>query len=143
MNWKNEAIERLSQYNAMLQSLENIPEEIRRLKADYAALPGCRPDKIRAGSIPGPNEDRLIANFIRQEELLRSYKNAKAWMQTTDKALAVLSEEEQLILQKMYISPSRGIVGVLCEELGIEQSTIYRKRDHALYRFTMALYGAA
>ena len=143
MNWKNEAIDRLSRYNAMLQSLENIPAELGRLKEESTALQSCRPDKIHTGSTPGPNEDRLIANFIRREELHHNYKNAKVWVNTTDKALGILSEEEFTILQKMYITPHKGVVAALSEELGIEQSTIYRKRDLALYRFTMALYGAA
>jgi hypothetical protein len=29
----------------------------------------------------------------------------------------------------------------LCQELDLEQSSIYRKRDQALRRFTTALYG--
>lgn len=143
MNWKNEAIDRLSQYNAMTRALENIPVELNRLKEDCAALPGCRPDKIRTGNILGPNDDRLIANYIRQEELRRSYKNAKQWVDTTDKALSILLPDEKTILEKMYITPSRGVITALTAELGMEQSTIYRKRDQALYRFTMALYGAA
>ena len=102
MNWKNEAIDRLSQYTAMLQALENIPIELSRLKEDSAALPSCRTDRIRTGNTPGPNDDRLLANFIRQEELRRSYKNAKRWVDTTDKALSVLATDEKSILEKLY-----------------------------------------
>jgi hypothetical protein len=30
----------------------------------------------------------------------------------------------------------------LCEKMQVEKSSIYRKRDKALERFTLALYGA-
>lgn len=29
----------------------------------------------------------------------------------------------------------------LCEELGLEKATVYRRRDAALRHFTLALYG--
>ena len=56
-------------------------------------------------------------------------------------ALAVLDDEERLILDKFYIHRAKGNVGDLCERLNVEQSTVYRKRDNALRRFTIALYG--
>ena len=56
-------------------------------------------------------------------------------------ALSALTHEEELILRRMYICPQRGSVNMLCNELGVEQSSIYRKRDAALYHFTIALYG--
>ena len=52
-----------------------------------------------------------------------------------------LSNEELVILQRMYLFPERGAVDRLCSELGVEQATVYRKRDKALQRFTTAMYG--
>ena len=49
--------------------------------------------------------------------------------------------EEKLVLQRFYLSPERGSVERLCMELGVEQSSVYRKRDKALHKFALALYG--
>lgn len=141
MNWKNEAIERLSKYNAMSRAVENIPLELKRLEKNSTDLKGRRMDSIRVRSSPSRQEDILLGNLIKQEELNRSYENAKLWVNTTEKALAALTPEEEQILRRMYISPQRGVVNLLCSELGVEQSSIYRKRDTALYHFTIALYG--
>lgn len=141
MNWKNEAIERLNKYEAMKQSLDNIPLEIKRLKKSSSGLRSVSADRIRVSSSPSRQEDILIGNLIKQEELTRSYENAKLWVETTNMALSALTEEEEMILRSMYISPQRGVVNHLCEKLGVEQSSIYRKRDSALYHFTVALYG--
>ena len=46
-----------------------------------------------------------------------------------------------LILDRFYIHPARGNAGRLCEELCMERANVYRRKDQALRRFTMALYG--
>ncbi len=143
MNWKNEAIERLTRYSAMAQAVENIPKEITRLERSIQELRGCDPAKAPSAKNPGPRDDVLIGNIIKRQELNDSYENAKIWVDTTQQALSVLNAEEKTILTKMYVTPERGVVNQLCLALGVEQSSIYRKRDQALYRFTMALYGTA
>lgn len=143
MNWKNEAIERLSQYNAMMEATVNIPQEIRRLEDFAASLRPNDPSIIPTGKPLGPNDDLMINNIIKRDHLEKSYQNAVSWMIVTNRALNVLEPEEQMILKRMYVKPEKGVVGMLCEDLGVEQSSVYRKRDHALYRFTMALYGTA
>ena len=55
--------------------------------------------------------------------------------------LSVLDDEERLVLDRFYIHRAKGNVGELCERLNVEQATVYRKRDIALRRFTIALYG--
>ena len=143
MNWKNEAIERLTRYSAMAQAVENIPKEITRLERSIQELRGCDPAKAPSAKNPGPRDDVLIGNIIKRQELSDSYENARLWVDTTQQALSVLNAEEKTILTKMYVTPERGVVNQLCLALGVEQSSIYRKRDQALYRFTMALYGTA
>lgn len=143
MNWKNEAIDRLTRYSAMVQAVENIPKEITRLERSIQELRGCSPERISGAKNPGPRDDVMIGNIIKRQELCDSYENAKIWVDTTDQALSVLNNEEKTILTRMYVDPERGVVNQLCLAFGVEQSSIYRKRDQALYRFTMALYGTA
>ena len=143
MNWKNEAIERLTRYSAMAQAVENIPKEITRLERSIQELRGCDPAKAPSAKNPGPGDDVLIGNIIKRQELSDSFENARIWVDTTQQALSVLNAEEKTILTKMYVTPERGVVNQLCLALGVEQSSVYRKRDQALYRFTMALYGTA
>ena len=143
MNWKQEAVDHLQKYDAMVQSLKSIPSELNRLENVARSMGAVRTDLPRVKKSLTPGNDRLIDNFVQQQELGRSYENARLWVHNTDNALSVLTDEEKLILLRMYIRPERGVVAELCETLGVEQSSIYRKRDAALYRFTLALYGAA
>lgn len=141
MNWKVEAAEKLNNYYPMRQALQNIPEEIRRLEADVKAIGGVSPDKIVVRGNGGKREDRLMENLIQRQELNHRLKQAASWVKMTDKALEVLAPDEKLILYRLYIQPQKDGMQRLMEELGVEQASIYRKREKALHRFTTALYG--
>ena len=143
MNWKQEAITQLQKYEAMVEAVETIPTELARLKLLSRRTPGSGSDGVRVLTSRSMGDDALINNIMKRQELEMSYKNAKLWVASTQKALSVLEPEEKQILEKMYIRPEKGAVGSLCVSLGIEQSSVYRRRDSALERFTIALYGAA
>jgi len=55
--------------------------------------------------------------------------------------MGVLTPEEKQILHRLLIYPEKRALERLSLELGIEQSSIYRKRDDALRHFTLAYYG--
>lgn len=142
MNWKSEAIDRLHDYPAMVRATVTLPREIDRLERESTALPAVRADKVRVMTSKQRMEDGMLCNLIRRQELSRNLENVVRWVDNTDYALSVLTPEEKTVLLRMYVLPEKGAVGKLCEELCVEQSSVYRKRDSALYRFTMALYGA-
>ncbi|MBQ8909484.1 MAG: DUF1492 domain-containing protein [Oscillospiraceae bacterium] len=141
MQWKDEALEKLKRYGAMQQALQNIPEEIARLKADAAALRSPSGESISVKGGGGRREDALINNIAQRQELEWTLKQVKQWLAIADRGLAALTPEERLVLQRMYLLPERRAIDLLCTELGVEQATVYRKRDKALRRFTVALYG--
>lgn len=141
MNWKAEAIEKLRRYDAMRQAAVNLPEEITRLEDEACSLRGVIPEDAPVmGS--SRREDALLSNMVHRQELEAALRQAKAWLHTADRALAALTPEEKLVLHRFYIYPERGSVDRLCGELRVEQSSVYRKREKALYKFTVALYGA-
>ena len=143
MKWKNEAMEKLRRYDAMRQALRNIPAEIERLEADACALRGATTDRTPVKGGGSRREEALINNLVQRQELELTLEQVKRWLRITDRGLLALREDERLVLQRLYLYPEKGAVDRLCNELGVEQSTIYRKRDQALERFTLAMYGFA
>ena len=141
MNWKVEAVEKLRQYEAKKRSLPNIPEEIKRLEADMRGIRSATADGTPVSGGGSGREDMMLNNIVQREELERSLEQAEMWVELVDAGLEILTEEERLILDRFYINPARGNVDRLCGELGIEQSSVYRRRDKALHRFTLSLYG--
>ena len=136
-------MEKLRRYDGMHRALGNIPEEIRRLKEDARAMRSSGGAHISVRGGGGHREDALIDNLVKRQELEWTLKRVKHWILVADRGLAALLPDEKLILQRLYLHPEKGALQRLCDELGVEQSTVYRKRDQALQRFTTALYGFA
>ncbi len=141
MNWKTEAADRLRQYDAVRLAAANLPQEIQRLELASKAIRGARTDgdPVRTGG--SRREEAMLNNMMTRQELTWRLEQARRWLSLTDSALSILSEEEKLVLQRFYMYPQKGSMERLCSELGIESSSAYRKRDKALHRFTVALYG--
>ena len=134
-------MEKLRRYDIMRQALRNIPEEIERLKAEAVILRRASTDSPGVRSSGGRQEDAQINNIVRRQELEQTLSQVRQWLSVTDRGLMALDEDQRLILQRLYLYPQKGAVERLCAELGMEQSSVYRKRDQALHRFTAAIYG--
>ena len=70
--------------------------------------------------------------------LLRNYGRERHCI---ERCMEWLEEEEQLLLEKLYIVPKEGNVDYLCGKLEVEKTTVYRRGRKALRRFA-ALYAA-
>lgn len=141
MNWKREAIDKLKNYEAHREALKNIPMEIKRLESACAGIRSATTDGTPVSEGSSTREDFLLSNIVHRDELKRRLKEARLWVTQVDNALAALDDEERLVLDKFYIHQSKGVVDDLCGQLNIERATAYRRRDSALRRFTIALYG--
>lgn len=140
MNWKNEAADKLDRYEAMRASLVNLPEELRRLEQEAEGLRAVDTEKLHVVT-SGSSNDRLLNNLVRRQELQQILEQTQSWVRSMDRALGVLEPNERLLLERMYIQPGKGGVQWLCRELDCEVSSVYRRRDKALHKFTLALYG--
>lgn len=143
MKWKNEAMERLRRYDSMRAALMNLPGEISRLKEEARKIRRVSTEKTYVRGGGDGHHDALLNNIATRQELEWSLKQVKLWLANTERGLLALSQEERLILQRFYLYPEQGAMERLCSELGVEQSSIYRKREQALERFTVAMYGFA
>lgn len=141
MDWKKEATDKLKDYEAKKSALYNIPMERERLQC---VMEGIRSAGVDGDPVKGSTtrrEDRLLGCIVKLDELERTEKQTKAWVEMVDAGLRVLNEEERLVLDRMLICPLHGNLDRVCDELGMERATVYRRRDAALRKFTLALYG--
>lgn len=141
MNWKSEAVEKLRQYEAKKQSLQNIPKEIKRLESAMSSIRSATSDGTPVPGGGSGREDMLLSNIVQIEELERSLEQARIWVGLVNAGLEILSEEERLILDRFYIHSEMGAANRLAGDLNIDIKTVYRRKDAALRRFTISLYG--
>lgn len=141
MNWKFEVIDSLKMYEAKREALRNIPEEIRSLEVAAQSIRSATADGTPVQRGGSGREDRLLANIVKRQLLEQNLREAKAWVDRMDKSMAKLSDEERLILDRFYINQYTGSVSRLCEELCLEKSAVYDRREKALRHLTVIMYG--
>lgn len=141
MNWKKEAADKLRNYTARQQAITNIAEELRRLESKSTSIRSASADGSPVQGGGSGREDAMLDNLCHRAELERQLEEARIWCSTVENALSVLTEQERLVLDRFYIHPAKGNVDRLCEEMGVEVAAVYRKKNVAMHRFTIALYG--
>lgn len=141
MDWKSVAIEKLKDYQAKRQALESIPLEIAQLESTMTSIRSARPDTM---SVKGSNsgyEDKILNCLAQKDELQRVLERTQLWIKAVDAALFVLNPEDRKVLDYLCIYPTKDSLDRLCNDLFVEPRQIYKKREKALRRFTIALYG--
>lgn len=140
-DWEKHSIEDLREYRAVKESLGTLPEEIRALEEDMQLVKGTRYDKTPVEGGASGYEERLINYIDRKGRLEANLELAQARVERIERGLSVLTDNERLVLTRFYIHREPRYLDRLCGELGYEMRTIYRLKDSALKKFTLAMYG--
>lgn len=141
MRWDLEAIAKLREYTARTAALTTLPMEIKRLEEDCGRIRSATADGTPVHGGGNTREDMLLSNICLREELKMQLTDTQKWIAVMDNALAALTDEERLVLDRFYINPHKGNIDRLCGELFVEKAGVYKRKDKALRHFTVALYG--
>lgn len=140
MNWKAEAIKDLKSYPQRKQAIENIKQRMEILDEQFVSLKGISAGEPVMGGM-SRQEEKWLDNIAERERLGFSLKVAEELIKLTENGLNVLDERERKVLQGFYIERMDRCVEILCDNLHIAKSSLYRLRDEALRKFTLAEYG--
>lgn len=141
MDWKSIAIEKLRDHEAKRRALESIPLELAQIESSMTSIRSSRADGTPVKGGGSGYEDRMLGLIVKKQELEDNLDRAQLCVDMVTGALQTLNQEERLILDRFYINAAKGNVDRLCGELCLEQSSVYRRKDAALRKFTIALYG--
>lgn len=142
--WKFKAIDKLKDYAAQKASILNLTEEISRLEMQAYSIknPVVEDTPVKHGS--NATEELLLSNIVQREEYQRMLERARLSVSMVDRGLSVLSSDEKHLLDRMYIHQEKGNSTQLMSEMGLtEPSSLYKRINKALRRFTIALYGCS
>ena len=87
------------------------------------------------------SDGRLAGLLDRRDKLRSNQKYVRTWLAGVERGLSVLDERERAVLDAFFIMRRENHVEYLCEQLHVERTTIYRIKDEALRKFTLARYG--
>jgi len=141
IEWKSVSIKELSTYAAVRLSLEIIPELIVRQNMAINRIRTSDPSKV--SGVGGGNNDALLSAIVYRDELEMRLKEARKTVGAIDKALGAVTDEEYMLLDILFIHPRKKGVDLICEELCIERSAVYERRNKALEKFATAMYGCS
>lgn len=119
----------------------SIPEEINmereRMTSIKSASTGTAP--VQGGGTS--YEERMNNSICLIDTLSDRLRLAKIEAALTKQALSILTEEEQHILEVLYVDRQKNGVDRLSDELGCDVSTIWRKANRALEGYNIARHG--
>lgn len=141
MRWKTVAIDELRNYEAVRTSLDVLPELIERQDLAIKRIRTSDPARVIGGG--NGNNDALLSAIVYRDELKLRLKEARKTVDTIERSLKSLADDEYLILDMLFIHPRKNGVDHICESLCIERTAVYERRNKALEKFTMTLYGCS
>lgn len=141
--YKFRAQDRLKDYSLQKNAVLNLTEEIMRLKSEASSIKSATGDGTSVKGGGSGREERLLSNFVKKEECRLLLNRAKHAVRMVDRGLSALSAEDKHLLDVMYAINEPKKVERLMQELGLQEpSSLYKRVNKALYRFTVAMYGA-
>lgn len=142
MEWDIEVKRMLRDYKYKQHSIGNLPKEIASLEDALQSIRSATSDATPVKGGGNAREDRMLNNIVKREELKRNLKSVTGEVERIDSAMQALSEQDQELLERCYISPMKGYIERLQDELRLkDESSVHRRKREALRRFTIAYYG--
>lgn len=139
--WKKQAMNELEMYEARKQALINIPDQIRELEEKLTSIRSQTADSVSVKGGGGSRDDAYLNNIVARDQLQANLEEARRAVGRVTGALSILTQDEKEILERFFISPEKGVSFNMADEKSVDRKTVYRHRDTALAKFTIAMYG--
>lgn len=138
------AINALSDYNSMKYIIDSTDEKEAEICArmesigcpNFSGLPGAHN--------PQAGEERIVKAIDEIDVLKERYRQALEYMDWFMPAWEELSDDERFVLEEFYWEKEDSqtdAVYAICEHFSIERSSAYNKKNRALDKLTLLLYG--
>lgn len=134
----------LKDYNSMKYIVDNTDEDIAILHDGMTSPSTPVNDGMPSVHNPQANENRLAYSIDKIDVLKERLRQALEYMDWFQPAWDELTEDEQFVLFEFYMVEDQrqtDAVHTICDYFKIERSSAYNKKNRALDRLTLLLYG--
>ena len=142
---RNGAISALQDYTSMQYIIDHTDEEIANVSDRMTSLGSLGlSDMPKSPSNPQTNENRIIAGIDEIDVLRERYRQAVEYMDWFQPAWTALSEDERYLLSEFYWKEDDNQTEALynlCEHFAIERTSVYKKKNRALAKLALLLFG--
>lgn len=141
LNWQKEAINDLRCHEKRKVAMESLADEIRELRSRTYGSSAPAADAVPVQGGTSTAEGRWIAAIDELERKKEAYRITKRQVDAVERGLAVLDEQQRMVLNVFFVNRVQGGADYLVEKLNLERTRIYELRETALRNFTIARYG--
>lgn len=119
----------------------NIPDQIKELEEKMASIRSQSADSVSVKGGGGTKEDAYLNNIVTRELLSANLEESRRAVSRVSGALSILTDDEKEALKRFYIDKERNAAFNLAEKWNVERKTVYPRKDAALEKFAIAMYG--
>lgn len=140
---KGAVIRVLKDYNSMKFIIDNTDDEIKGLQDRMCSVASPSLNGMPKVHNPQAGEDRIIKVLDEIDVLKERYRQAVEYMDWFKPAWDSLTEDERYVLETFYTDEDAGTgaVYVICDQYHIERFSAYNKKNRALDKLVVQLYG--
>jgi hypothetical protein len=137
------AVDALKDFASMEYIIANHAEDEAAIREDMTAIGSPALGGQPSGHNPHAGEARLAAQLDEIDVLKERYRQALAYMAWFGPAWEKLSEDDRFVLTAFYQHEGKqeDAVGEICDRFFIERSSAYNKKNRAIAKLTLLLYG--
>ena len=141
---RSATIAALKDYESMQFIIKNTDNEVAAEREKMSAIRSPGYDGMPHAHNPNAQEDRVL-NGIQEIDILKErYRQAMEYMDWFQPAWEQLTDDERYVLDSFYSNENyygSNAAYYIASHFGIEQSSAYKRKNRALDRLTVLLFG--
>jgi hypothetical protein len=137
------AVEAVEAFHIMDFIIKHADDDIEFVRSRMGGASSPKLDGLPHIHNPQSIENQLLAGIDEIDMLKERYRKAVEYMDWFKPAWEQLSADEQFVLETFLMDKSEyhDAASVVSEHFGIEKSSAYKKKERAIGKITMLLYG--
>lgn len=141
---RSAAVDALKDYGSMKFIIDHTDDEIKAAYQKMGGVSSPQYDGMPHSHNPQAGEDRVIKGIEEIDVLKERYRQAMEYMEWFVPAWNELTEDERYVLETFYGKSNEygsSAADEIADYFQIERASAYRRKNRALERLTILLYG--
>ena len=143
---RSAAVDALKDYGSMKFIIGHTDDEIKRAYEKMEGVSSPQLDGMPRSHNPQASEERIVKGIEEIDVLKERYRQAVEYMAWFVPAWEELTEDERYVLETLYCEDNQygsNAVDDVADYFQIERASAYRRKNRALERLTILLFGKA
>ena len=140
---RSATIAAIKDFDSMAFIITDTERQIKKANEKLGSTGGMKLDAQPSVHDPKAGEKQILAVVDQINILEERYREALEYMEWFKPAWSQMTDEEKYILKSFYSENNYGCNAVyeISEKLSVEQPTVYKRKNRALSKLTVLLFG--